>query len=375
MGPPPAPPPTTRTSGGKQANCGCHENGRGGSDGDGNGGGNADRYRGRDWSNTGGSTGGIANWHARQGSVQRACRREACVFVVGEYELLRLIGKGSYGSVFSCRHMQTGHVACAKLEELRSESAQVIYEYRVYSVLAKTSAREFVPVPYCHGEAGDYRYMVMGLGGEDLSTVVHTHTAASKLRIFRSAITALRAIHDAGIVHRDIKPTNILMRADSSEEVMIIDFGLAKRYRDGARHIDNRDKDSISGTTRYASVPCMMCTQTSRRDDMYSLCYTMASLFGRALPWQNLTGKKEDEEKILLKTLELKRVLEPRIVFHGCPEPVIHIYAAVIQLGFAERPAYEEYQQIIDNYLCTRPNGACVRTAYRASASMHSCHQ
>jgi serine/threonine protein kinase len=269
----------------------------------------------------------------------------ACVLVVGDYELRKKLGQGSFGSVFLCKHRQTGFVACAKLEDLRTTAPQVEYEYKLYRSLAKTAARTFVPAVYDHGRAGDFRYVVMDVGGTDLSAVTATHSDREKLRLMSSCLDALRAVHDAGVVHRDLKPKNMLLKTGTRDQVMLIDFGLAKGFRLGGRHIVNQRKGTIAGTARYASVPCLMGTQTSRRDDLYGLCYSMAALFGQPLPWQSVRGATKEERQ--QKTLELKRTLEPRAVFHSCPAPLARIYLRVLQLGFAQRPDYEKYQELL----------------------------
>lgn len=270
------------------------------------------------------------------------------ILAVGGYELLNLLGEGSFGVVYLCRHMKEKYMACAKLENLQTTTAQVVYEYRLYRKLARTPAASFVPKAYRQGEAGDFRFMILELGGKDLSTIVDTHSEAEKMLIFRNLLSALRAIHDGGVVHRDIKPKNILLKPGSRTDVFVVDLGLAKICRSGLKHIPNRNKTSIAGTSRYASVPSQMCTQTSRRDDMYSLCYTMLVLFGRTLPWQNL---KNDKKKKLLETVRLKRILSPSEVCRGCPDPIRIIYTMVMQLGFSQRPEYEAYQKVIDKHV------------------------
>lgn len=261
---------------------------------------------------------------------------------------MNLLGEGSFGVVYLCRHLKDGHMACAKLENLQTATAQVMYEYRLYRKLARTPAASFVPKAYRQGEAGDFRFMILELGGKDLSTIVDTHSESEKMAIFRNLISALRAIHDSGVVHRDIKPKNILLKPGSRTSIVVVDLGLAKIYRSGLKHIPNRNKTSIAGTSRYASVPSQMCTQTSRRDDMFSLCYTMLVLFGRSFPWQNLKG---DKKKKLRETVRLKRTLSPEEVCKGCPDAIRVVYTMVMQLGFGQRPEYEAYQKAIDRHV------------------------
>ena len=251
--------------------------------------------------------------------------------------------------MYLCRHMKEGYLACCKLENLQTATAQVVYEYRLYRNLAKTPAASFVPKVYKQSEAGDFRYMVMELGGKDLSSIIDTHSEYEKMLVFYNLLSALRAIHNSGLVHRDIKPKNILLKPGSRTDILIVDLGLSKICRSGLKHIPNRNKSSMAGTSRYASIPSQMCTQTSRRDDLFSLCYTMLVLFGRTLPWQSLNI--EDKKKKMKETVRLKRFMTPEEVCKNCPDPIRVIYTMVMQLGFSQRPEYEIYQEIINKHI------------------------
>jgi len=72
-------------------------------------------------------------------------------------------------------------------------------------------------------------------------------------------VTRLEAMHNLNFIHRDMKPDNFLVgKGKKQDSVFMIDFGLAKRFRDPKtkQHIPYRDGKSLTGTARYASLNC-----------------------------------------------------------------------------------------------------------------------
>lgn len=142
-------------------------------------------------------------------------------------------------------------------------------------------------------------------------------------------------------VCRDIKPDNFLMGLGKrANQVHIIDFGLAKKYRDPKSHIHipYRENKNLTGTARYASINTHLGIEQSRRDDIESLGYVMMYFLRGSLPWQGLKAatKKQKYEKIS----EKKMVTAIEILCRGFPTEFVTYFQYCRSLRFDDKPDY-----------------------------------
>lgn len=124
----------------------------------------------------------------------------------------------------------------------------------------------------------------------------------------QNKISRIEYIHSKNFIHRDIKPDNFLMGlAKKGNLVYIIDFGLAKKFRDPRthQHIAYRENKNLTGTARYASINTHMGVEQSRRDDLESLGYVFMYFNRGSLPWQGLKAqtKRQKYERISEKKM------------------------------------------------------------------------
>lgn len=143
------------------------------------------------------------------------------------------------------------------------------------------------------------------------------------------------------LVCRDIKPDNFLMGLGKrANQVHIIDFGLAKKYRDPKSHIHipYRENKNLTGTARYASINTHLGIEQSRRDDIESLGYVMMYFLRGSLPWQGLKAatKKQKYEKIS----EKKMVTAIEILCRGFPTEFVTYFQYCRSLRFDDKPDY-----------------------------------
>jgi casein kinase 1 len=125
-----------------------------------------------------------------------------------------------------------------------------------------------------------------------------------------------------------------------ANQVHIIDFGLAKKYRDPKTHIHipYRENKNLTGTARYASINTHLGIEQSRRDDIESLGYVMMYYLRGSLPWQGLKAatKKQKYEKIS----EKKMVTAIEILCRGFPSEFVTYFQYCRSLRFDDKPDY-----------------------------------
>jgi serine/threonine protein kinase len=157
-------------------------------------------------------------------------------------------------------------------------------------------------------------------------------------------------IHSKNFVHRDVKPDNFVMGLGSqSSQVFIIDYGLAKKYRDQHTHvhIPYIEGKSLTGTARYASVNALRGSEQARRDDLESLGYVWLYLLRGSLPWMGLTGRDQKQKYARIADVKSRTSFEQ--LCRGFPEEFIKYFTMVKGMQFTEQPNYSELRQLFRN--------------------------
>ncbi len=131
------------------------------------------------------------------------------------------------------------------------------------------------------------------------------------------------------------------------QQIYIIDFGLAKRFRDPKTglHIPYLDGKSLTGTARYASINTHLGIEQSRRDDLESLGYVLVYFLRGELPWQGMKARtmKEKYEKIMEK-----KIASPiDVLCKGFPDEFASFINYTRDLKFDDRPDYGYLRRLL----------------------------
>lgn len=211
-------------------------------------------------------------------------------FVLGEYRLLDLAGRGGMGAVFKAEHIRLGRVVALKTlaPELVNRPAQVA---RFQNEIQAASALESPHVVRALDAAqiGKTYVLVMEfVEGESLSRLAKSRgrlPIGEACEYIRQAALGLQHAHEKGMVHRDIKPGNLILtwRPDGSPLVKVFDLGLARFVSERVDRSEMTRTGQVMGTPDYMSPEQGWDTRTvDIRGDVYSLgCSAFRLLTGR----------------------------------------------------------------------------------------------
>jgi len=276
---------------------------------------------------------------------------ELDIRIAGRYRLGRKIGGGSFGDIYLATDVTTNEEVAVKLEQTKTKHPQLHIECKFYKVMQGGVG---IPLVKYYGTEGEYNVMVMELLGPSLEDLFNFCNRKLSLKtvllLADQLISRIEFIHGKNFIHRDMKPDNFLMGLGKKGNlVYVIDFGLAKKFRDQRthQHIPYREHKNLTGTARYTSINTHLGIEQSRRDDMEALGYILIYFLNGTLPWQGLRAKTKAQKYEKISEKKLSTPVEE--LCKGAPAEFGTYQNYVRSLRFEEKPDYAYLRQLIRN--------------------------
>ena len=275
------------------------------------------------------NTAGLDSGSAGSDSLSTGTSSKSEPELIGRYEVIRLLGKGSFGKVFLARDPDLDRSVAIKVPnnhylEMGGGADEFLAEAKS---VAKLDHSNIVPVYDC-GLAGDGRCFVVSkfIRGKELNAEIRKGIQQEDAtRIASTIARALHVAHAAGIVHRDVKPSNILI--DAKKQPHLLDFGLARR------EFANDESQALIGTPAYMS-PEQAKREGHRvdgRSDIYSLGVVLYEMLTGHRPFQ---GSSED---VLLEQVKHGEVPPPRQSDDSIPVELERICLKALSRDLSQR--------------------------------------
>ena len=264
-----------------------------------------------------------------------------------KYKVLKKIGKGSFGLVYLCKQLNNENYFAMKFEP--RDQQDLILEQESYILYYLKGFG--IPDIITYGHNSKYNILVQTLLGKSINSIfMHNDNKFSMkdcCMIGIQILERLEYIHSKYIIHRDVKPDNFLIGNPDINTIYIIDFGLAKKYMSSrtGKHAKFCINKKWSGTSRFASANSLRGVAQSRRDDLESLCYLLLYLMKGNLPWDNVYGKNENEEILLI--YKIKKFMKPELLFMNLPKETAQFFKYCKKLEYEQQPDYAYLKSLL----------------------------
>lgn len=245
---------------------------------------------------------------------RREIPRELDYLILGKYRLVKLLGKGGMGSIYLAEHTELRKLVAIKIiSEKLSHRPQFLELFKREARSAARLQHPNIARVFDYGEErGKCFYVMDYVEGASLGEIIESSgplPVKRSLGIFKQIVAALGHAHKSGIIHRDVKPSNVLI--DHGGSAKLLDFGLARSiYGEDSLTATGQ---SPGGTPSYVSPEQRKGEPTDARTDIYSAGVTLFEMLTNTLP-RDVTSPRERLQSVLGKSLNpLQRVRASQI--------------------------------------------------------------
>jgi len=250
--------------------------------------------------------------------------------LAGRYRIVAMLGKGGMGEVYRADDLTLDQpVALKFLPEAVASSPEAVDRFRNEVRIARQVSHANVCRVYDLGEIGGQYFLSMEyVDGEDLGSLLRRIgrlPADKAIEIARKLCAGLAAAHEKGVLHRDMKPSNVML--DSRGQVLLTDFGLAGL----AGQIEGAEVRN--GTPAYMAPEQLAGEEVSVRSDIYSLGLVLYEIFTGKLPFES------DTLAGLIKARTSSAPASPSTLVKDLDPVIERVILRCLQVKPANRPA------------------------------------
>ena len=287
----------------------------------------------------------------------------------GRYEVLNRLGAGGMGTVFRARDLDLEQLVAVKVVRL-DRSPQTGERFRSEIRLARRIKHKNVCSLWANGYEGNVAYVAMELvEGRDLRQLLRERGQLPWLEACEIAVQGaegLQAIHEAGVIHRDLKAANVMI--DAQGVVRLVDFGIAKaslKDAEASRQADSSitDTGQVVGSVEYMSPEQVRAAPLDARSDIYSFGIVLFELFTGRVPFRGDTPMST-----MLKHLEDPPPLDGPVVALW-PHDLRHILHRALAKAPEER--YPSTRALLADLRHLRASLEDASTESRAVSAVH----
>ncbi|KAI6189816.1 CK1/TTBKL protein kinase [Aphelenchoides bicaudatus] len=231
--------------------------------------------------------------------------------VRNRWHIKGLIGSGGYGQIYVASDLQTNDNVAIKAEPMKRRGKVVRRMILEQRILVRLQGHPHVPMILASGCEREINFIVMQLLSVNVGDLrkqgpLRRFSRSTSARIVQQTIAALRDLHNAGFLHRDIKAANLCFGITelSKHRLFVVDYGLVRCFKTPDGKIrEQRLRAGFRGTLRYVSVSVHLRKEQGPSDDLVSLFYTFLELLRGELPWRHL--QHQDQIKTAKEQLKV----------------------------------------------------------------------